>query len=102
MTLKEESDELHRALEKEFSSEPHLLTRLRNHCAMLAPHQKVREGGKLLLAAIEELTAKDAEIARLRKQCEGLAQAALNNGQDLLLKEAEIARLHESSPPSHH
>ena len=37
-----------------------------------------------------ELTA---EIERLQQQCEGLAQSAMNNGQDLLLKEAEIERL---------
>lgn len=35
------------------------------------------------------------EVERLRKQCEGLAQSAMNNGQDLLLKEAEIERLRE-------
>lgn len=35
------------------------------------------------------------EIERLTKQCEGLAQAAMNNGQDLLLQEAEIERLRD-------
>jgi hypothetical protein len=33
------------------------------------------------------------EIERLQEQCRGLAQSAMNNGQDLLLKEAEIERL---------
>jgi predicted RNase H-like nuclease (RuvC/YqgF family) len=31
-----------------------------------------------------------AEIERLGKQCEGLAQSALNNGQDLLLHERKV------------
>jgi hypothetical protein len=34
------------------------------------------------------------EIERLEKQAKGLAQSAMNNGQDLLLKEAELTRLH--------
>jgi len=33
------------------------------------------------------------EIERLQAQCEGLTQAAMNNGQDLLLKEAEVEGL---------
>lgn len=32
-----------------------LLTRLHNHRAMMAPHQKDRHGGKLLLEAINEI-----------------------------------------------
>jgi hypothetical protein len=36
---------------------------------------------------------KDAEIERLGKQCEGLAQAAMNNGQSLLLAEELIREL---------
>jgi hypothetical protein len=34
-----------------------------------------------------------AEIERLNEQCRGLAQSAMNNGQELLLKETEIERL---------
>lgn len=33
------------------------------------------------------------EIERLRKQCAGLARSAMNNGQEVLLKEAEIESL---------
>jgi hypothetical protein len=46
---------------------------------------------RLLDAFHDDGTAADNE--RLTKVCEGLAQAAMNNGQDLLLKEAEIERL---------
>lgn len=39
-------------------------------------------------AAETALAASRAEVERLTKQCEGFAQAALNNGQDLLHHEA--------------
>lgn len=35
----------------------------------------------------------EGEMEQLRKQCEGLAQSAMNNGQDLLLKEHANERL---------
>jgi hypothetical protein len=43
--------------------------------------------------AANEIEHLRAENERLREQCNGLAQAAMNNGQDLLLKEREIERL---------
>jgi hypothetical protein len=51
------------------------------------------DGAEALRAAGVEISDLKAEIERLQKQCEGLAQSAMNNGQDLLLKEAEIERL---------
>jgi predicted RNase H-like nuclease (RuvC/YqgF family) len=45
------------------------------------------------IALCVKLREAKAEIERLRTQCEGLAQSAMNNGQDLLLKEGEIERL---------
>jgi len=42
-----------------------------------------------------EIRKLKTEVERLEEQCRGLAQAALNNGQDLLLKEAEVERLNE-------
>ncbi len=37
------------------------------------------------------------EVEQLNKQYDGLAQAAINDGQDLLLKEAEIEQLKEDN-----
>lgn len=42
-------------------------------------------------------TPLEKEVERLRTQCDGLGQAALNNGQDLLLKENEVERLRADS-----
>jgi hypothetical protein len=41
---------------------------------------------------IEEL---EAEVRRLESQCEGLAQAAINNGQGLIIAEAKLATCEE-------
>jgi ABC-type phosphate transport system auxiliary subunit len=41
----------------------------------------------------QELQAAANEIKRLREQCKGLAQAAMNNGQDLLLHEHKVEQL---------
>lgn len=39
----------------------------------------------------------EAEVERLTKQCEGLAQAAMNNGQALILAEAEVEVLRKAA-----
>ena len=47
------------------------------------------EAVKVVADRIEEL---EAENARLGQQCEGLMQAAMNNGQALILAEAKLAK----------
>jgi FtsZ-binding cell division protein ZapB len=54
---------------------PSLLTRLQNHIAWMAPHQKERAAGKLLIEARKEiaslkagLRARDEWIEKLRKE----------------------------------
>ena len=47
---------------------------------------------------IEEL---EAENARLGQQCEGLMQAAMNNGQALILAEAKLAKLTRAADRVH-
>jgi hypothetical protein len=42
---------------------------------------------------IEEL---EAEVGRLKTQCKGLAQSAMNNGQALIIAEAKLAKAVEA------
>lgn len=48
-----------------------------------------------ILELAEEVKKLLQEVERLTEQCRGLAQAAINNGQELLLQEAEIERLND-------
>jgi hypothetical protein len=47
------------------------------------------ENVKVVADRIEEL---EAEVKRLEAQCDGLAQAAINNGQGLIIAEAKLAK----------
>lgn len=44
-----------------------LLQHLNNHIAAMAPHQKERRGGKLLIAAADEIKRLNQEIADMEK-----------------------------------
>jgi hypothetical protein len=46
-----------------------------------------------MIKSLEELIA---ENTRLRAQCEGLAQAAINNGQALIITESKLAKAVEA------
>ena len=43
-------------------------------------------------ALVERIKSLEAEQNRLSQQCEGLAQAASNNGQALIISEAKLAK----------
>ena len=44
----------------------------------------------------DRIAAQAAEIERLNTQCEGLFQAAMNNGQALIIAEAKLAKAVEA------
>ena len=46
--------------------------------------------------AVDHIKAQAAEIERLNTQCEGLFQAAINNGQALIIAEAKRAKAVEA------
>lgn len=52
--------------------------------------------GEPCLAAADRIEALVGEVERLGKQCEGLMQAALGNGQALILAEAKVEKLVEA------
>jgi len=47
-------------------------------------------------ALVERIKSLEAEQNRLSQQCEGLAQAASNNGQALIIAEAKLAKAVEA------
>ena len=47
-------------------------------------------------ALVERIKSLEAEQNRLGQQCEGLAQAASNNGQALIIAEAKLAKAVEA------
>lgn len=53
-----------------------LLARLQNHIAMMAPHQRDRYAGKLLVEARDEIVRLRAEDAELRRALEEIATDA--------------------------
>jgi len=50
------------------------------------------QGHHINIKAADRIEALTAENERLEKQCEGLMQAGMNNGQALILAEAKLAK----------
>jgi hypothetical protein len=69
-------------------------TSVQRHARLIQAGWLPKEDAARLRASNEALAE---EVERLKKQCEGLAQSALNNGQDLLLKEASNKALVEAN-----
>jgi len=54
------------------------------------------KGFSFMEKAADRIEALTAENERLEKQCEGLMQAGMNNGQALILAEAKLAKAVEA------
>jgi uncharacterized protein (UPF0335 family) len=53
---------------------------------------KLERAEEFTRALVERIKSLEAEQNRLSQQCEGLAQAASNNGQALIISESKLAK----------
>lgn len=70
-----------------------MIEKLRNHIAQMAPHQKERAGGKLVIEALAEIEKLHSGILRVAIECNCRAEHGAEGAEHLLAIEKMLREL---------